>query len=34
MKKIPTVLLILDGYGLGEPGPGNAIWSASTPVMD
>lgn len=34
MKKIPTVLLILDGYGLGEPGAGNAIWSASTPVMD
>ncbi len=34
MKRIPTVLLILDGYGLGEPGEGNAIWSAKTPVMD
>ncbi len=30
----PTALIILDGYGIGDPGPGNAIWEAKTPVMD
>jgi len=30
----PTMLLILDGWGLAEPGPGNAIHLARTPSMD
>jgi 2,3-bisphosphoglycerate-independent phosphoglycerate mutase len=30
----PVALVILDGYGLAEPGPGNAISLASTPVFD
>ncbi len=30
----PAALVILDGYGIGLPGPGNAIWEAKTPVMD
>ena len=33
MKK-PTVLLILDGYGLNKKEEGNAIKQAKTPVMD
>lgn len=33
MKK-PTVLLILDGYGINEKTEGNAIAQANTPVMD
>lgn len=34
MKKKPTVLLILDGYGLNESIEGNAIYAAKTPTMD
>ena len=34
MKKTPTVLLILDGYGLAPAGPCNAISCANTPVLD
>lgn len=34
MKKKPTVLLILDGYGLNDTIEGNAIYAAKTPVMD
>ncbi|MBQ0059548.1 MAG: 2,3-bisphosphoglycerate-independent phosphoglycerate mutase [Lachnospiraceae bacterium] len=34
MSKKPTVLLILDGYGLNEKVEGNAIAQAKTPVMD
>lgn len=34
MKKIPTVLLILDGYGLAAPEEGNAIAAANTPELD
>ncbi|MCL1828200.1 MAG: 2,3-bisphosphoglycerate-independent phosphoglycerate mutase [Oscillospiraceae bacterium] len=34
MKKTPTLLLIMDGYGLGEKGPGNAVESADTPNLD
>ena len=34
MKKIPTVLLIMDGYGLGKPEAGNAIYAAATPELD
>lgn len=34
MKKVPTVLLIMDGYGLGGAEAGNAIYSASTPELD
>ena len=29
-----AVLIILDGYGLAEPGPGNAISQAKTPNLD
>ncbi|MCR5041570.1 MAG: 2,3-bisphosphoglycerate-independent phosphoglycerate mutase [Clostridia bacterium] len=34
MNKTPTTLIIMDGYGLAEPGPGNAIARAETPVLD
>lgn len=34
MNKKPTVLLILDGYGLSDNKEGNAIAMANTPVMD
>ena len=30
----PLALIIMDGYGLAEPGPGNAIAAAHTPVLD
>ena len=30
----PVVLMVLDGWGLAPPGPGNAISLAQTPVMD
>ena len=31
----PSVaLIILDGWGLAEPGPGNAISQADTPTFD
>src|SRR4051794_35905789 len=30
----PVTLVILDGWGLAEPGPGNAVSLARTPVMD
>ena len=32
--KTPTTLIIMDGFGLGEPGPGNAVANASTPNLD
>jgi 2,3-bisphosphoglycerate-independent phosphoglycerate mutase len=31
---LPVALVILDGWGLGEDGPGNAVTAAATPVMD
>ncbi len=34
MSKKPTVLMILDGYGLNERKDGNAVAEAATPVMD
>ena len=34
MSKKPTVLMILDGYGLNEKTEGNAVAQANTPVMD
>jgi 2,3-bisphosphoglycerate-independent phosphoglycerate mutase len=34
MSKKPTVLMILDGYGLNEKQEANAIAKAKTPVMD
>lgn len=34
MSKKPTVLMILDGYGLNEQTEGNAVAMAKTPVMD
>lgn len=30
----PTLLLILDGWGIAPPGPGNAPWLAPTPNLD
>ncbi len=30
----PVALVILDGFGLGTPGPGNAITEANTPNLD
>ena len=34
MSKKPTVLMILDGYGLNDTHNGNAVYEAKTPVMD
>ncbi|MDD5945130.1 MAG: 2,3-bisphosphoglycerate-independent phosphoglycerate mutase [Clostridia bacterium] len=34
MSKRPTVLMILDGYGLNDRAEGNAIKMAKTPIMD
>lgn len=34
MGKKPTVLMILDGYGLNDTQQGNAVAKAATPVMD
>ncbi len=34
MSKKPTVLMILDGYGLNSKSDGNAVSLANTPVMD
>ena len=32
--KTPTTLIIMDGFGFGEPGPGNAVANTSTPNLD
>ena len=34
MNKTPTVLVIMDGFGMGTPGPGNAVALANTPGLD
>ena len=34
MSKKPTVLMILDGYGLNDSVKGNAVAEGKTPVMD
>ena len=34
MSKKPTVLMILDGYGLNDHKEGNAVLEGKTPVMD
>lgn len=34
MPVTPTLLLILDGFGLATAGPGNAVSLAKTPVLD
>ena len=34
MSKKPTVLMILDGYGLNDKETGNAVLEGKTPVMD
>lgn len=34
MNAAPVVLVVLDGWGLEQPGPGNAIALADTPVFD
>jgi 2,3-bisphosphoglycerate-independent phosphoglycerate mutase len=33
-RRIPVLLAILDGWGIGRDEPGNAILQADTPVMD
>ncbi|MDR1735785.1 MAG: 2,3-bisphosphoglycerate-independent phosphoglycerate mutase [Oscillospiraceae bacterium] len=33
-KKTPLALIIMDGYGLAKPSPGNAMSLANTPVLD
>jgi len=30
----PLVLVIIDGFGIAPPGPGNAVWLARTPQLD
>jgi len=30
----PLTMIIMDGYGLAEPSPGNAVTNANTPVLD
>ncbi len=34
MNKNPTTLIIMDGFGLGADGKGNAVKGAATPVLD
>ena len=34
MKKVPTLLLILDGCGIGKKGYGDAVFCADTPNLD
>lgn len=34
MNRPPFLLVVLDGFGLAEPGPGNAVAMAHTPVFD
>ena len=34
MSKKPTVLMILDGYGLNDRCEANAVCEAKTPIMD
>lgn len=33
-KRLPALLVIMDGFGIDEPSPGNAISSARTPYLD
>lgn len=34
MRNLPTALIILDGFGWGTEGPGNAVRAAATPHLD
>ena len=34
MRNLPCVLIILDGFGIGPDGPGNAVTLAETPNLD
>ena len=34
MSKRPTVLMILDGFGLNDRKDANAVYEAKTPVID
>jgi len=34
MTKTPTTLIIMDGFGIAPAGPGNAVTTARTPVLD
>lgn len=33
-RRKPVLLVILDGWGIGEPIESNAVQTADTPVMD
>ena len=33
-RSLPAVLVVMDGFGIAEPGPGNAIAAAVTPNLD
>jgi 2,3-bisphosphoglycerate-independent phosphoglycerate mutase len=33
-RNLPALLVVMDGFGFGEPGPGNAVAAASTPNID
>jgi len=33
-RNYPAVLVVMDGFGVAEPGPGNAITAARTPHLD
>lgn len=34
MKNLPALLVVMDGFGWGRPGPGNAVAAAHTPNLD
>lgn len=34
MKNLPALLVVMDGFGFGTPGPGNAVRAAHTPNLD
>lgn len=34
MPHTPALLVILDGYGIAKPGPGNAVALANSPFLD
>ena len=34
MYRLPACLIVMDGFGLAEAGPGNAVTLANTPNLD